>query len=137
MAETTVQVRLRARMKILFLDDDKTRHESFRTKSKNWPHDITYVWTAYKAIRALEKEYFHEVFLDHDLGPQQEMNLPDTGEGSGYDVALFIATMSRDKRPISVIIHSWNPAGADRMASALRKAEEEGMTLAKIPFSYK
>ena len=129
------------KLKILFLDDDKERHKAFsktmdrRLDQKGWGHEITYVWTANEAISKLKTEVFDEVFLDHDLGGESsQMTLPNSGQGSGYDVACFIATFPIEKRPNSVIIHSWNPEGANRMARALSQAAEEGMHVAKVPF---
>lgn len=119
-------------MKILFLDDDKNRHATFRMN--NIGLDITYVWTADEAIEAFKKEVFDEVSLDHDLAWQKNMQLPDAGEGSGYDVAIFISKLPKEKRPKMVIIHSLNPAGAHRMGQALKECRQEGMRVMRIPF---
>lgn len=122
-------------MKILFLDDDEQRHKLF--KKAHIRKNVTYIWTAQGAIDALTNEYFDEVSLDHDLAPSLNMQLPSKGDGSGYDVALFISNLSKDKLPKVVILHSFNPAGAKRMYAALRAHERNGNLRVFIkPFSY-
>lgn len=126
------------RLKILFLDDDKTRHERFEVANRKLgQHYITHVQTAEEAIKALDTTTFDEVCLDHDLGGGlSQMTTPEVGCGSGYDVACHIANMSKDKRPPIVVIHSFNPSGVLRMTLALKQAAEEGMTLLRVPFPY-
>lgn len=119
-------------MKILFLDDDHTRHVRF--KMAHPTEDVTYVWSAQEAINALLDEYFEQASLDHDLGEGSALTLPLIGEGSGYDVACFISGLSKEKRPKLVVIHSWNPEGARRMAYALRNCDD--MEIIKHPFGY-
>lgn len=104
-------------------------------QESNIGRDITHVWTAAEAIKALETKIFDEVFLDHDLGGvATEMTLPDLDEGSGYDVATYIANMPADKRPYKVTIHSYNPAGAKRMEAVLMKCS--GLIVSRKPFDY-
>lgn len=121
-------------MKILFLDDDPTRHTRF--KQAHIGSDVTYVWTAEEAIKALNENVFDEVSLDHDLAAQLNMQLPAVGEGSGYDVALFIAGLPEDKLPKVAVIHSFNPEGAHRMGMALKDCRERGMRVYMDPFHY-
>lgn len=118
-------------MKVLFLDDDPTRHAKFR--QAHIGVDVNYVWTAKEAIEAMAEEYFEQMSLDHDLAAQLNMELPPEGEGSGYDVALHIAQLPEDKRPKLVVIHSFNPEGARRMHIAINKA---GISCIKLPFNY-
>ena len=63
-----------------------------------------------------------EVWLDHDLGMESE--------GSGYDLVqeLVMAFENGDLRPTDVLapdgrvlVHSMNPAGAERMVQALTR----------------
>ncbi len=121
-------------MKILFLDDDPVRHARFQKAHVG--ADVTYVWNSDDAIKELKentKETFDFVSLDHDLAAQKNMELPPAGEGSGYDVALFIASMPMDKQPKLAVIHSFNPEGARRMRIVLNKA---GIHTMRIPFNY-
>lgn len=122
-------------MKVLFLDDDKNRHEKFRMAHIGV--DVTYVWSAEEAIKALNEAVFDEASLDHDLGGEVTHNtLPGLGDGSGYDVACYIAAMPFEKRPKLVVIHSFNQAGSFRMGQALKKAWQEGMKVIRQPFDY-
>lgn len=102
-------------MKILFLDDDETRHQTFRRKSIG--HDVTYVYCVKDAIRALDSNRFDVASLDHDLGGKQLVT-SDGVEPTGYLVAKHIATMS-GFRPKEVIIHSYNQVGARNMKNVL------------------
>lgn len=100
---------MRARMRILILDDEEVRHTGF---SKMLPgHDLTHVYSYEESVVALEGAQFDIAYLDHDLG----VGCAETG----YDVAMFIAGMPEDKRPAKVVIHSHNPIGARRMGQAL------------------
>lgn len=120
-------------MKILFLDDDVERHTRF--KAAHIGVDVTYAWTSIDAINALKSICFDEAYLDHDLGGEKShMTLPSRHEGSGYDVAVYISTLEADRRPYKVVIHSYNPAGAERMERALKSCKEEGMIVKRKPF---
>ena len=110
-------------MKILFLDDMEVRHQHFRMQSIG--SIVTHVYDAKSAIDKLSTESFDVASLDHDLSVDTIMLMPDKGEGSGYDVALFIAALPPDRRPATVIIHSLNPAGSERMIKALEGKVEK------------
>ena len=115
--------------KILFLDDMEARHKVFRMGNIGW--DVTHVYTAEEAMKALSETVFDLASLDHDLSVETIMLMPDKGKGSGYDVALFIAEMPEEKRPRTVVVHSLNPSGSIRMMDAL---EGKVNKLLRIPF---
>ena len=74
--------------------------------------------TAEQAIRMLEKYSPYDlVSLDHDLGGN--ICCP-SDEVSGYVVAKYISEMPIDKLPKCVVIHSFNPVGAENMINVLR-----------------
>ena len=102
-------------MRVLFLDDNERRCESFLATCRP-ATACTVVTTAQAAIEALGNTVYDVVFLDHDLGGAA---MAASGPGTGYEVAQFIAEM--DNRPRTVIIHSWNPAGAQAMRRCLRE----------------
>ena len=112
--------------RILFLDDNKERHDAFkkhlndRAFKEGLQFRPVYVYTAKDAILALQYKRFDEIWLDHDLGG--EIFVTRTEE-TGYEVALFIEKMyfdnGREPMQSTVIIHSFNPAGARRMMQAL------------------
>lgn len=107
---------------ILFLDDDKSRHETFRKRNINSPHVITYVWTEQEACQALLKNpKFDAWSLDHDLGGRTYVDHRESNTGSS--LCRWIAEhLPYDKYPSQVVIHSWNPAGAERMQDILQGA---------------
>ena len=106
-------------MRILFLDDDNRRHDYFEYAmlSNAKEHEVVHVHTAKAAIEALiSNERFDLVHLDHDLG---------NGVGNnGYEVAVFISTMSGSTVPRKIVIHSSNQQGAERMSTQLEDSTE-------------
>lgn len=102
-------------MNLLILDDDKIRHVFFK---KNFSeHVITSVYTTEDAIQALQSETFDAVFLDHDLGGH--MSVDSFGqETTGYTVAKWLSE-NPDRKPLNIIIHSFNNVGAKNMQNIL------------------
>jgi hypothetical protein len=106
--------------KFLFLDDMQERHDELDKMTKNtFSLEVIHVYTADEAIAELDKGDVDIASLDHDLSIDSIMTEPELGAKSGYDVAMHIANMPKDKLPRGVIVHSWNPGGAQRMVSAL------------------
>jgi CheY-like chemotaxis protein len=121
-------------LRILVLDDDDTRHEWFKEYFKDF--EAQHVYTVDGAITALIADPQYDfVFLDHDLNDNQYKsvthidgdNIPGfvgqcRKELTGLDVTLFIARiLEPEKRPKEVVVHSWNPPGAERMIQMLRE----------------
>jgi CheY-like chemotaxis protein len=103
-------------MKVLFLDDDKGRLKKAEILFVN--DELIKVETAEQAIEILEKNSpFDLVSLDHDLGG--EMFCP-SDEVSGFAVAKYISQMPKDKLPKKVVVHSFNPDGAQKMMDVLQ-----------------
>ena len=106
-------------MKILFLDDDNVRHVQFKSVIQKDKHEIDYVYTSTACISKLKNNNYDIIFLDHDLGGQ--IYVEET-KGSGYEVALYIENkLDKKSLPKNVIIHSFNPAGAERMFVSIKK----------------
>lgn len=92
------------------------------------PPDGTWTWarTNTHAMTLLEMHHVTEASLDHDLGLHNE-NPYDInadlrighGEETGYDLTKWM--VRHDRVPDKVVIHSWNPDGAKKMASTLRQ----------------
>lgn len=96
-------------MRIFICEDDPERviwfHDRFRG------HDVKFIHTFSRA-----SEYrgpYDLVFLDHDLGGRQ---LEDHQEDDGALVAEYLADLIGDA---TVIIHTHNPSGADRIIARL------------------
>lgn len=127
-------------MNILFLDDDPIRHEIFQhaiarapTRLKRWhrglrslcgrpleevPLQSHLVFDIEPAIQALQSSPRQDIaFLDHDLNGEIYV---ERREGTGTEVAEFIAAMPALARPRLVIVHSFNPHGARRMMKILQ-----------------
>ncbi len=112
-------------IRILFLDDDVDRHEFMALNAKEDEVTLVPVWNYEQCIKALqEEERFHEIHLDHDLG---DVHYPEDGipyELTGTEVAKWMAdNLPPEKKPDTVVIHSYNPSGAARMVEILRRAE--------------
>lgn len=117
-------------MKILFLDDDTTRHKSFIRNRIGM--DITAVRSYEAACQALSETLFDVAYLDHDLSEMAAAGMPASDEKTGTHVAEFIASLPEDKRPKRVVIHSFNDYGRKRMWGILRDA---GVEASIEPFS--
>lgn len=113
-------------MRILFLDDDHIRHSYFTLWTQG--HDVRHVDTAQQAKDAIAARYgtgsgYDLIFLDHDLGGRTFVSSEE--ENTGYQVARFLSdklkSWQSQRRP-RIVVHSWNPAGAERMVKALDAA---------------
>jgi len=109
-------------MNVLILEDNTERIKWFVDNLDDL-HDLTICTTARAAIAALEGSEFNMVFLDHDLGGKTFVLSEDPN--TGYQVALHIASMGQT---FKVVIHSWNPAGVQKMADALRQHQGQVIT---------
>jgi hypothetical protein len=91
--------------------------------------ELTHVYNADDACKALAQEKFDVAQLDHDLEGVYEYNPnhPNTGQV----VAEFIVDLPPSQHPKKIIIHSWNYVGATSMRAALSMS---GITSEYIPF---
>ncbi len=116
--------------RILILDDDDTRHKQFAKKYID--EELIHVTVAAEAINYLEYgPDFDYVFLDHDLGGMQ---MVESGEDTGYEVAEWLANNPEYGPNISVILHSLNPIGRKNMCNVLKKAN---IKVIESPFLWK
>jgi CheY-like chemotaxis protein len=106
-------------VKVLFLDDMKTRHDAFRRKMIG--HDVTHVHTAREAIEALDKAIYDVAHLDHDLSDEhyEQDEYVGFSPGTGMDVVDHLVKMSMDQRPLAVIVHTFNERGREMLARLL------------------
>jgi CheY-like chemotaxis protein len=103
--------------RILVLDDDETRLKAFRQKLIG--NEVVTVMTTSNAIEQLNSNAFQAVSLDHDLGGK---HMVPSGKGTGYEVAQWLQEHP-EKQPANIIIHSFNPVGAQNIASLLPQAK--------------
>ncbi len=71
--------------------------------------------TADETVELLKSGKVRELSLDHDLGI-------DPRAGNGYDVLLWIErqVVTNDFTPPVIVVHSANPAAAEKMKSAIQ-----------------
>lgn len=119
-------------MRVLVLDDDNTRHKTF--KKNLIGHDVVHVHTYDEAVTALEGERFNVMYLDHDLNLEgihrSVMIDEETGiewELTGADVARAIVALPSEKHPERTIVHSYNPSGAANIVAILHDARIEAV----------
>lgn len=104
-------------MRILVLDDDRTRLKAFRQKLIG--HDVICVETATEAIKELSwGDVFDVYFSDHDLGGK--INQP-SGIGTGFEVAQWLSE-HQNRIPNTIIIHSFNHPGSMNIKALLPQA---------------
>lgn len=104
-------------MNVLVLDDSLERLKMFRQNLKG--HSVTTVETSKDAITQLAQNDFDTLFLDHDLGGQAFVK---SGDGTGFEVAIWLAK-NPDRKPKQIVIHSFNPTGAQNMKNVLPEAQ--------------
>ena len=104
-------------MRILVLDDMEVRHDKFSRKFKD--DKIDHAYTVDEALHYLNMRRYDLVCLDHDLAPEHYVD-GASNEPSGFFVAVYISEMPVEHSPTQVIIHSWNPVGAERMYKQLQ-----------------
>lgn len=114
-------------MDVLFLDDDPGRHSVIARDCSR--HVFTHVETADQAIEALANKPFDIVCLDHDLDGKTYV---ESGKGTGFEVAEYMATGKIARRPRLVIVHSFNQIGAGLMMNILKGADFNAF---QVPFS--
>jgi len=118
-------------MRILILDDEKTRHFIIASMLKRNKHEIFHAYSYDEAIEALAGERFDEMYLDHDIDSfVQEMYCKY--ELTGAHVARAIVAMPSEKFPNRVVVHSWNHDGARHMRSIL---QSHGIRVLLAPFN--
>lgn len=121
-------------MKILFLDDDWTRHQSFKRQYAHLtpPNALFPVYTGEQARDTMiAVPCFDALFLDHDLGEVlSEDGKPGTWSGTEFVDWLVGAPVVLPKK---IVIHSWNRYGANRMATTL--IQRRGASPRRVPFS--
>lgn len=105
----------------LWLDD-------IRDPNKFALFDFEWAKTYEKAIELLKTGNVTFASLDHDLSTRATLGLWD-GEKTGYDLLCWME--ANDIWPKDgIVVHSYNPAGRERMFQVLKKAVNNG----KIPY---
>ena len=102
------------KMKILVLEDDSIRIETFKEKLKK--EDVDYVEHACDAVNLLKTNTYDFIFLDHDLnGTQMEYQSEDCG-------TVVAKYMFENKIDIPTIIHSYNLPASVNMSAMIKSS---------------
>lgn len=116
------------------LDDDEARHRIFAARYSD--QELVGCRTSDECFDALDTGGWDLAFLDHDLNDFGLRSFRPgmyggSSEVTGTDVAYYIANMPAEARPKKVVVHSWNPPGAQRMVQILQDA---GVDVKQYPF---
>ena len=104
-------------MKILILEDQKTRIDIFKKKFQG--HDVYFFDQVSDAKEALDLMGPWDIlFLDHDL--DQRIFVPSEEPNTGYQFAKYIR--EKGYKFDQIILHSMNPVGVERMKRELPDA---------------
>jgi len=106
-------------MKILILDDLKSRHDVFDNLFKD--HDVFHAFTVSDFVSKLKDDVFDLICLDHNLGETETWidGWNNKREFNGVDAAVKICELEDHALPKKVMIHSMNPVGARSMLNLL------------------
>jgi len=109
-------------MKIFILEDDTFRGKFMVTLLEEVLKEVDFsiVWytTVQQGEDILIAQKFDVLCLDHDLG--NKVFIPSENEGTGYQLAKFIASNNIPYK--FVIIHSMNYPGAMKMMGLLKNS---------------
>ena len=117
--------------RVLIVEDDEVRCAWFRARLKGWEIDIT--CDAQRAIELLSERDYAAILLDHDLIEEHYFSDAEDDERTGYAVAHWLAEHPDRQRDATILIHSLNYTGAQRMLDALIAA---GRDAEHVPFHY-
>ena len=117
--------------RVLLVEDDEMRCAWFRRKFA--PHVLDVTCDAGQAVRWLTDREYAAILLDHDLLEEHYFSDEPDDERTGYAIAAWLAAHPDRQRNATIVIHSLNYAGAQRMLDALTDA---GRDVEHIPFHY-
>lgn len=117
--------------RILIVEDDTARCAWFNERFDGLILDVT--CDVRQAITWLEERDYYMILLDHDLIEEHYFSDELDDERTGYAVAAWLAANPNRQRDATILIHSLNYFGAQRMLEALHDA---GRDAEHVPFSY-
>ena len=117
--------------RILIVEDDAVRCAWFRERLAGVECDVT--CDVPQALAWLEERDYSGILLDHDLAEEHYFSNETDDERTGYAVALWLAQHPDRQRGATIIVHSLNYPGAQRMVEVLNKAGREAE---HVPFHY-
>ena len=116
-------------MRLFFLDDNPTRHEVLKATGIQADHCYTYD----DALVKLQPVKYDVLSLDHDLGEGDDYCTPGVNNKhkTGTDLARVI--VERDIIADVIILHSFNPIGAQSMHQILMHSARQVL---RMPFGF-
>lgn len=117
--------------RILIVEDDAERCAWFNQRFSGLILDVT--CEVAQATAWLGERDYSMIMLDHDLAEEHYFSNEHDDERTGYGVALWLARHPDRQRDATILIHSLNYVGAQRMLDTLREA---GRDAEHVPFSY-
>ncbi|HEV2913855.1 MAG TPA: cyclic-phosphate processing receiver domain-containing protein [Pyrinomonadaceae bacterium] len=118
--------------RILIVEDDPMRCAWFEQKFSGH-HIVDITCDVREAAVWLAARDYSLILLDHDLSEEHYFSDEPDDERTGYAVAAWLAAHPDRQRDATIVIHSLNYAGAQRMLDALRDA---GRDAEHVPFHY-
>lgn len=117
--------------RILIVEDDAARCAWFSERFDGLILDVT--CDVREAIEWLKERDYFMILLDHDLTEEHYTSSEPDDERTGYAVAAWLAEHTGSQRDATILIHSLNYTGAQRMLGILQEAGREAE---HIPFHY-
>jgi DNA-binding LacI/PurR family transcriptional regulator len=117
--------------RILIVEDDAARCAWFNERFDGLILDIT--CDVKQAMEWLKERDYLMILLDHDLTEEHYFSNEPDDERTGYAVAAWLAEHADSQRDATILIHSLNYPGAQRMLDILHDAGREAE---HIPFHY-
>jgi len=118
-------------MHVLIVEDDDSRCSWFQQKFVGDELDLT--CDVSQAFTWLSKRNYDLILLDHDLIEEHYFSETHDDERTGFAVARWLATHPDRQRDATIIVHSLNFVGADRMLETLIEA---GRDAVHVPFPF-
>jgi hypothetical protein len=96
---------------ILILDDEEYRHDAFRKRFAG--HDVWHTFTVaqFRHVYHSADHVWDLVHLDHDLGTKE----------TGMNAVDYMVEFRDERRPVHVVVHSWNASAGPLMFSVLHR----------------
>ena len=117
--------------RVLVVEDDEMRCAWFQQKFASHVLDVT--CDVGQAVGWLSEREYSTILLDHDLLEEHYFSDSPDDERTGYAVAAWLARHPDRQRAATIVIHSLNYAGAERMLAILH---ESGRDAEHVPFHY-
>ena len=115
--------------RILLVEDDPARCRWFQNFFAGRSLDVT--CSAAEGIEWLQEKDYQVILLDHDLLEEHYFSPTHDDERTGYGVARWLALHRESQPDATIIVHSLNYYGAQRMVEVLVSA---GRDAQHIPF---